>query len=152
MGYPMKGKTKGVFIMAFFDNLGKKAQNVASVAGEKAKMAADIAKLNMQIASEQREIEKDYKTIGEWYMAEYADEAPEAIADVVAAIKAAKEKIAELEEIKEQRKSADENVVHAEGSVVEEHVDEPAAMKICPVCGNASDGKFCPQCGAPMGE
>ena len=82
--------------MAFLDNLGKKAQAVASAAGEKAKMTADIAKLNMQIASEQREIEKDYKTIGEWYMAEHADEAPEAIADVVAAVKAAKEKIAEM--------------------------------------------------------
>ena len=51
--------------MAFFDNLTRKAQDVASVAGEKAKMAADTAKINMQIASEQREIEKDYKTIGE---------------------------------------------------------------------------------------
>lgn len=61
--------------MAFFDNLTRKAQDVASVAGEKAKMAADTAKINMQIASEQREIEKDYKTIGEWYMAEHADEA-----------------------------------------------------------------------------
>ena len=43
--------------MAFFDNLTRKAQDVASVAGEKAKMAADTAKINMQIASEQREIE-----------------------------------------------------------------------------------------------
>ena len=93
--------------MAFLDNLGKKAQAVASAAGEKAKMTADIAKLNMQIASEQREIEKDYKTIGEWYMAEHADEAPEAIADVVAAVKAAKEKIAELENMKEQRRAAE---------------------------------------------
>ena len=33
--------------MAFFDNLSKKAQDMASVAGEKAKMAADTAKLNM---------------------------------------------------------------------------------------------------------
>ena len=91
--------------MAFFDNLTRKAQDVASVAGEKAKMAADTAKINMQIASEQREIEKDYKTIGEWYMAEHADEAPEAIADVVAAIKAAKEKIMELEEAKQKSHS-----------------------------------------------
>ncbi len=41
--------------MAFFDNLTRKAQDVASVAGEKAKMAADTAKINMQSASEQRE-------------------------------------------------------------------------------------------------
>ena len=139
--------------MAFFDNLGKKAQDMASAAGEKAKMAADTAKLNMQIASEQREIEKDYKTIGEWYMAEHADEAPEAIADVVAAIKAAKEKIAELEEAKEQRKSGSDDVIPAEGAVAEEACCAAAPeMKVCPVCGNASQGKFCPQCGAPMGE
>ena len=138
--------------MAFFDNLGKKAQTVAAATGEWAKMTADTAKINMQIASEQREIEKDYKTIGEWYMAEHADEAPEAIVDVVAAIKAAKEKIAELEEMKEQRKAAADNVVAAEGTVVEEDAAAAPEMKVCPVCGNASDGKFCPQCGAPMGE
>ena len=140
--------------MAFFDNLSKKAQDVASAAGEKAKLAADTAKLNMQIASEQREIEKDYKTIGEWYMAEYADEAPEAIADVVAAIRAAKEKIAELEDAKEQRKfGCGDDVIPAEGEVSEASSEEAAPeMKICPVCGNASQGKFCPQCGAPMGE
>ena len=136
--------------MAFLDNLGKKAQAVASAAGEKAKMTADIAKLNMQIASEQREIEKDYTTIGEWYMAEHADEAPEAIADVVAAVKAAKEKIAELENMKEQRRAAEEDVLHAEGAVMEEQ--QPPVERVCPVCGNTSDGKFCPQCGAPMGE
>lgn len=139
--------------MAFFDNLGKKAQDMASAAGEKAKLAADVAKINMQIASEQREIEKDYKTIGEWYVAEHGDEAPEAIADVVAAIKTAKEKIAELEESKENRKNNDD-VVAAEGEVVEVKEEAEAApeMKVCPVCGNASNGKFCAQCGAPMGE
>ena len=123
---------------------------MATVASEKAKLAADTAKINMQIASEQREIEKDYKTIGEWYVAEHGGEAPEAIADVVAAIKAAKEKILELEEAKEARRAASE-----ESSFVsyEEAEEEAApALKICPVCGNPSDGKFCPQCGAPMGE
>ena len=135
--------------MAFLDNLSKKAQTVATAASEKAKMAADTAKINMQIASEQREIEKDYKTIGEWYVAEFGDEAPEAIADVVAAIKAAKEKILELEEAKEARRVSEENFVTMEEELVE---DAAPALKICPVCGNSSDGKFCPQCGAPMGE
>ena len=27
-----------------------------------------------------------------------------------------------------------------------------AGLKVCPVCGVASDSKFCPECGAPMGE
>ena len=129
--------------MAFLDNLSKKAQDVAAAAGAQAKLAADTAKINMQIASEQREIEKDYKTIGEWFVAEHGDEAPEAIADVVAAIRAAKEKILELEAAKEKK----DEVVEADGEVVEE-----VEKKVCPVCGAASEGKFCPECGAPMGE
>ena len=56
------------------------------------------------------------------------------------------------EEMKEQRKAAADNVVAAEGTVVEEDAAAAPEMKVCPVCGNASDGKFCPQCGAPMGE
>ena len=27
-----------------------------------------------------------------------------------------------------------------------------AGVKVCPVCGAASEDKFCPHCGAPMGE
>ena len=27
-----------------------------------------------------------------------------------------------------------------------------AGLKVCAVCGVASDSKFCPECGAPMGE
>ena len=32
--------------------------------------------------------------------------------------------------------------------------DEPEAKagKTCPICGTESDSKFCPQCGAPMGD
>ena len=134
--------------MAFFDNLGKKAQAAASIAGEKAKIAADIAKINIDIASEQHEIDKNYKTIGEWYVSEHQnDEVPEAIVDVVAAIKAAKEKIAELEASK-PGKSSEEASSEARAA----NSAETPAKKICPICGSASEGKFCPQCGAPMGE
>ena len=31
-------------------------------------------------------------------------------------------------------------------------VDEEPAEKVCPVCGVASSGKYCPECGAPMGR
>ena len=30
--------------------------------------------------------------------------------------------------------------------------EEEVSFKVCPVCGAASDSKFCPHCGAPMGE
>ena len=32
------------------------------------------------------------------------------------------------------------------GYVSEEPIEK------CPICGAASDSKFCPQCGAPMGD
>lgn len=125
--------------MAFFDELSKKVKETASVAGEKAKDAAELAKINVAIAGEQREIDKNFRAIGEWFVNEYSGEIPEAVKDLVEAVAASREKIAELEASKPGK-------------------DEPAAeepkpsLKTCPICGAQSDSKFCPQCGAPMGE
>ena len=134
--------------MEFFDELGKKAQayagvaadkakDLAGAASEKAKEVADSAKINMAILSEQRELDKNYKAIGEWFVAEYGEDIPDAVKDVVEAVNASKAKIAELEASKPQK---DEPIV-----------DEEPAEKVCPVCGVASSGKYCPECGAPMG-
>ena len=71
--------------MSILDNLntlGKKAQEYAGVAvdkardlaeaaADKAKSATDAAKLNMAILTEQRELEKNYRAIGEWFISEY---------------------------------------------------------------------------------
>lgn len=135
--------------MAFFDELGKKAQayagvavdkakDLAGTASEKAKTAAETAKVNMAIIMEQRELDKNYKAIGEWFVSEYAEEIPEAVKDVVEAVNASKAKIAELEASKPQKEECPE--------------EEEPAEHVCPVCGVASEGKFCPECGAPMGE
>ena len=134
--------------MAFFDELGKKAQayagvavdkakDLAGAASEKAKTAAESAKINMAIMMEQRELDKNYKAIGEWFVAEYGENIPESVKDVVEAVNASKLKIAELEASKPQK---------------EECPEEESAEHVCPVCGAASEGKFCPECGAPMGE
>jgi len=125
--------------MAFFNDLSKKAQEVATVAGEKAKGAAELAKINVAIAGEQREIDKNYRTIGEWFVSEYQGEIPEAVKDLVESVNASKAKIADLEASKPKKDEADEAV------------PEPS-MKKCPICGAVSDSKFCPQCGAPMGD
>ena len=121
--------------MAFsFDNLTKKAKDIAALAADKTKDAADQVKVNVAIAGEQREIDKNYRTIGEWFVNEYEGEIPEAIREVVEVVAASKAKIAELEAEKEKE-------------------EEPAAQpapKTCSVCGNVADSKFCPQCGAPM--
>ena len=59
--------------------------------------------------------------------------------DVVAAVNASKERIAELEASKPSK----------DAPVVDE---EQVTVKVCPVCGAASNDKFCPHCGAPMGD
>ena len=125
--------------MAFFDELSKKVKETASVAGEKAKDAAELAKINMAIAGEQREIDKNFRAIGEWFVNEYSGEVPEAVKDLVEAVAASREKIAALEASKPGKD--------------EPAAEEPkSALKTCPICGAQSDSKFCPQCGAPMGE
>lgn len=137
--------------MAFFDELTKKAQLVAGAAAEKAKdlaetatekakAATDAAKMNMEILSEQREIEKNYRAIGEWFVSEFQGELPDAVKDVVAAVNASKEKIAQLEAAKRKEETQDE-----------EPQEESGDAKTCSVCGTVSDSNFCPHCGAPMG-
>ena len=136
--------------MAFFEELSRKAKDVAAVAADKAKdvaaAAADKArettektKISVAIAGEQREIEKNYRMIGEWFINEYDGELPEAVQELADAVAASKARIAELEEQK--------NAVKTE-PVVE--VEAEPAVKACPVCRAESDSKFCPKCGAPM--
>lgn len=136
--------------MAFFEDLSRKVQDVAfaaaekgkevaAIASEKAQDAADTVKTNVAIAGEQRAIEKNYRAIGEWFVAEHQSDVPDAVKDVVAAVNASKERIAQLEASKPQK---DEPAVD----------ESEVTFKVCPVCGAASDSKFCPHCGAPMGE
>lgn len=125
--------------MAFFDELTRKAKDVAAVAADKAKDAAELAKINVAIAGEQREIDKNYRTIGEWFVSEYEGEIPDAVRDLVDAVSASKARIAELEASKP---SKEEEPVYT----------VTPSQKTCPICGATADSKFCPQCGAPMGE
>ena len=138
-------------ILDNLNNLGKKAQeyagvavdkakDLAEVAADKAKNATDTAKLNMAILTEQRELEKNYRAIGEWYVSELKGEAPEA-----AAVNASKARIAEMEAEKASKSAAPAAEQTAEK-------EDTVSVKVCPVCGAASEDKFCPHCGAPMGE
>ena len=138
--------------MPFSEDLTKKAQQVAGAAAEKAKdlagtatemakAAIDTAKMNMEILSEQREIEKNYRAIGEWFVSEFQGEVPDAVKDVVAAINASKEKIAHLEASKKKETTQEA-----------EPVEKSDDAKTCSVCGTVSDSNFCPHCGAPMGK
>ena len=54
----------------------------------------------MAIAGEQREIEKNCRLIGEWFINEYEGELPEGVQELADAVAASKARIAELEEQK----------------------------------------------------
>lgn len=135
--------------MAFFEELSRKAKDVAAVAADKAKDVASVAadkgrevtektKISVAIAGEQREIEKNYKLIGEWFINEYDGELPESVQELADAVAAAKARIADLE--------AQKNALKTEAA----EADTEELAKTCPVCGAVSDSKFCPKCGAPM--
>ena len=119
--------------MSFFDDVTVQAKDFAAAVGEKAREVADSAKTTAAILTEQREINKNYRVIGEWFVNEYEGAAPEAIADVVEAVKASRERVAQLRSTLEK----------AEAEVVD-------AGRACPNCGEVSDGRFCPMCGAAM--
>ncbi len=146
--------------MAFFDGLGEKAKKYANLAAEKAKdvaeLAADKAKdvketaqARLAIKAEEREMEKNYCAIGQWFCAEYTGEMPDAVKDVVAAIEASRAKIAELEASLEEEVTV-EFVTEEEAPVVE--VEAVPELKACPACGTPSNSRFCPECGAALGE
>ena len=139
--------------MSFFDELTKKAKAAASTVTEKTKEAAETARISAAILAEKREMDKNYRAIGQWYVCELEGDAPAAVADLVAAVKASQEKIEELEASKAK---AEESVVTVdeEGEVVptEEEAAPEVLGAVCPVCGKISESRFCPHCGAPMGE
>lgn len=120
-----------------------KAKDVAYLAADKAKDVAKLTKISVAIAGEQREIDKNYRTIGEWFVSEYEGEIPDGVRDLVEAVNAAKARIAELEASKPSKDEAESEA---------EPVQETEGQRTCPICGATSDSKFCPHCGAPMGE
>lgn len=137
--------------MSFFENFAEKAKLYANIAADKAKDVAEVAadkakdvketaQLNMAIRSEQRELEKNYRAIGQWFASEFEGEIPEAIKDVVEAIQTSRAKIEAMEaELAEKP--------HTE---IEFTIEKDADLKTCPVCGTATNTRFCPECGAEV--
>ena len=68
--------------MSFFDDLTKKAKFVAVTAGEVAKDVADSAKISAAIVAERREMDKNYRAIGQWYVCEHGGEIPDTMTNL----------------------------------------------------------------------
>lgn len=123
--------------MSYFEEMTQKAKAAVSTAAGKAREVADSAKISAAIIAEKRELDKSYRALGQWYACEHGEgEVPEAVADIMAAVRTSQEKIAELQASREAAENA-ESAASEEGAV-------------CPVCGKITNTKFCPHCGAPM--
>lgn len=107
---------------------GEKAQQVAAVAGEKAGEVADKARTEYEMAGERHSIDKNYRAIGEWFVSTLEGEAPAAVADVVAAIRASQEKLAAYECAKAAAKKG-----------CETPEEEPAAQACEEPCADAEN-------------
>ena len=119
--------------MAFVDDFSQKAREFADAASGIAREAADNVKVTASILSEQREIDKNLRAIGEWYLSQLEGAAPEAVADLVSSVRASQRRIEELRAARQRG-------------------ENPVQERACPLCGAVSSGKFCPLCGAPMGD
>ena len=132
--------------MAIFDDFPGKAREFADVATDKAREladaavvkareAADAARLRAAILSEQRALNRSCRAVGEWYLSQLEGDAPADIAETVAAARASEAKLAELRAQRQKDDGAEDD-----------------GLRTCPLCGERSEGKFCPQCGAPLGD
>ena len=116
----------------FFESLRQTLTDTAEVVGKKTEDLVEIQKLRSRIRNAQRNMETDYKKLGEIIYQRYIGGAvlDEELADVCS-------KIMELQK---------------ETASYKEELAGRKGQNVCPVCGssNPRDAAFCMQCGAPM--
>ena len=94
--------------MSYFEEMTQRAKAAVSTAAGKAREVADSAKISAAIIAEKRELDKSYRALGQWYACEHQEgEVPAAVADIMAAVRASQEKIAELQASREAAESAE---------------------------------------------
>lgn len=116
--------------MAFFDDLSKKLSQTSADVMKKTKDFADTTKLNSMISDEERNIQEAYRQMGKVYFDMHKDAPAAEMAEFVAQVVAAQEKIVQY----------NKEIAQIKGVVK------------CPVCGVdvPQDAAFCASCGAKM--
>lgn len=145
--------------MAFLENFGKKASEIAQAAAKKSTEIVEVTKITMNITSEEDRIKKQYTTIGQKLYEEYRSnpgQYPEF-----------SEQFKEINALMENIRKLKSRLLDAKNMRIcdtcEAEIDKKVAF--CPKCGakqeilqkdtgegKESSGPSCPSCGAGVGE
>jgi rubrerythrin len=123
-------KYKEAFVMAFFDDLGKKLSQAGQSAVQKTKEMADVAKLNSMVADEEKRIDESYLQIGKLYVSLHESNHEADFDGLISAIHESENKIKDYQN----------------------QIKDIKGVVKCEKCGAevASNAAFCSSCGAPM--
>jgi len=91
------------------ESTGDRVSALREIAGEKAEAFREYAGEKAALMSERRALARNFQALGEWYAAHCGDNAPEAVADVIGAIRQSQAKIAALRGGEESADGASEN-------------------------------------------
>jgi|GEM_PF-1901219 len=125
--------------MANLEDIKRKAQSAAYTTAEKAKEAAafasekavalkDATKVRVSLINEKRKLEKCYQALGEWFAAQYGDDVPEGAEDIVKAVRASQEKIAELQTLKGEKEFSPRELMDKGVGFIAEKAEALAAL------------------------
>ena len=118
--------------MGILDDVVINAKTAAEAVGKKAGQIVDVSKLRINAAELNAEISKRYEALGE-YVYESGREGRAEVAEAVG-------KMAEIDELVNQRNTVTKELVDKQNKVV------------CPVCGKQSPitAQYCSNCGAKL--
>ena len=106
--------------MPILNDLSKKLSEVAQTTVQVSKELAGSAKATLAISAEEREIEKAYRALGQWYYSTKGEN-PEEAAEFIETVDTSLRKIREIRQEAEAAKTA---------------ASQPVPMIACPACGN----------------
>lgn len=118
--------------MSFFDKFGKKVEEATQIATKKSNELVEVTKLNASIKSEEQNIEKLYKEIGERVYKDFCTSS---------------EIYGEFSQICDEIKSS-----HSKITQFKARIRELKNIKLCSNCNAevSSSSAFCDQCGTKL--